>query len=262
MAPATPSDETDPKTAHHNHDIGPHPSFIQVAKPYIFEQRLQQCMKATATDEAREDAVRLQGVLWIDAVRRAMQMPVKTFYQAVIYYHRFRLVHAEGEYVNIDAAAAALFAAAKIEDTLKKSKDVLCAAYNLKVPLAEQLSPDDAVFEEPSRRLVGLERLMLEASGFDFRCRDPSRMVIKFGRMGRFPDVEHTVGKLAFQICNDLYRTYAPLKQASTTMAIACIELAARLLQANVDRFRDVVGDAERMRDRWGTGRAEIMGIL
>jgi len=44
-----------------------------------------------------------------------------------------------------DAAAAALFTACKIEDTLKKSRDILCAAYNLKVLLAEQLTPDDVV---------------------------------------------------------------------------------------------------------------------
>lgn len=44
-----------------------------------------------------------------------------------------------------DAAAAALFAACKIEDTLKKSKEILCAAYNLKLSPAEQVTPDDAV---------------------------------------------------------------------------------------------------------------------
>ena len=44
-----------------------------------------------------------------------------------------------------DAAAAALFTACKIEDTLKKSKDILCAAYNLKLPTADHVSPDDPV---------------------------------------------------------------------------------------------------------------------
>lgn len=44
-----------------------------------------------------------------------------------------------------DAAAAALFTACKIEDTLKKSREVLCAAYNLKVPSSEHVSPDDPV---------------------------------------------------------------------------------------------------------------------
>ena len=46
---------------------------------------------------------------------------------------------------NQDAAAAALFTACKIEDTLKKSKEILCAAYNLKLTPAEQVTPDDAV---------------------------------------------------------------------------------------------------------------------
>jgi len=49
-----------------------------------------------------------------------------------------------------DAAAAALFAACKIEDTLKKSREVLCAAYNLKLAPSEHLSPDDPVFRTTS----------------------------------------------------------------------------------------------------------------
>lgn len=79
-----------------------------------------------------------------------------------MYYHKFRLVHPDTEYNYLvrdahffkvvavltrlkDAAAAALFTACKIEDTLKKSRDILCAAYNLKLPPAEHLSPDDHV---------------------------------------------------------------------------------------------------------------------
>lgn len=53
---------------------GPHPSFIEVAKPYVFEQQLQKCMAAIEATEAKEDNVRLQGVTWIDNVRRALQL--------------------------------------------------------------------------------------------------------------------------------------------------------------------------------------------
>jgi hypothetical protein len=44
-----------------------------------------------------------------------------------------------------DASAAALFTACKIEDTPKKSREILCAAYNLKLSPADQLAPDDSV---------------------------------------------------------------------------------------------------------------------
>lgn len=57
-----------------NGDVGPHPSFIEVAKPFIFEQRLQGCMNAIGMTEAKEDAIRLQGVAWIDNVRRSLQL--------------------------------------------------------------------------------------------------------------------------------------------------------------------------------------------
>jgi len=71
MAPAKPDN---PSPSADTGDSGPHPSFIQVAKPYVFQQKLQECMTATGVNEAKEDNVRLQGVTWIDNVRKALQL--------------------------------------------------------------------------------------------------------------------------------------------------------------------------------------------
>ncbi|OAP55341.1 hypothetical protein AYL99_10314 [Fonsecaea erecta] len=208
---------------------GPLPNHVQVAKSYVFEQEIQKCLKENGVSQAREDNLRLAGVQWIDNVRRALKLPVRTFNTAVVYYHKFRLQHSDGEYSFVDAAAAALFTACKIEDTLKKSRDILCAAHNLKVSRTEHLSPDDQVFEHHSRTIIGLERLMLEASGFDFRNRHPQELLIKFAKHYSF-DKTSPVVKTAYSISLDLYRTWAPLKQTTATMAFACLELAGRLL--------------------------------
>lgn len=125
--------------------IGPHPSYIEVAKPYILQSRIQKCLSDINMSDAKEDAVRLQGVAWIDQVRRALQLPIRTFNTAVVYYHKFRLLHADNEYNWADASAAALFTACKIEDTLKKSREILCAHWNLKAGPGESLSSDDPV---------------------------------------------------------------------------------------------------------------------
>lgn len=53
-----------------------HPSFIQVAKPYIFEQAIQDCFAAMGVNTLREEALRLQGVTWIDNVRKALHLYV------------------------------------------------------------------------------------------------------------------------------------------------------------------------------------------
>ncbi|KAL4928300.1 Fructosamine kinase-domain-containing protein [Aspergillus undulatus] len=207
-----------------------HPSFIQVAKPYIFEQTIQKCMTVMGVNPLREETMRLQGVTWIDNVRRALNL--------------------------YDAAAAALFTACKIEDTLKKSREIICAAYNLKLPQSEHISSDNSVLDEAARGIIGLERLMLESSGFDFRTRHPQKTLIKLARQYGFSP-QSEVSNVAYRISQDLYRTFAPIKQTTSTMAFSCLELAGRLL---VQRIEDV----ERGTDyaRWKTSREEVMETL
>lgn len=55
----------------------PHPSFIQVAKPYVFEHTIQECLAATGVDPQREDDIRISGVTWIDNVRKALRLYVR-----------------------------------------------------------------------------------------------------------------------------------------------------------------------------------------
>jgi hypothetical protein len=68
MAPVRDSDTTDPDR------IGPLPSFIQVAKPYIFEHTIQECINLTGVAQAKEDQLRLSGVQWIDSVRKSLRL--------------------------------------------------------------------------------------------------------------------------------------------------------------------------------------------
>ncbi|EKG14258.1 Cyclin [Macrophomina phaseolina MS6] len=243
-----------------NGQPGPHPSFIEVAKPYIFQQKIEQFLTAIGMPEAKEDSNRLQGVQLIDNVRKSLQLPVRTFNTACVYYHKFRLIHADNEYNLIEASLAALFTACKIEDTLKKSKEIICASFNLKLSPGEHLSPDDPQrhqqLEQPSKVIIGLERLMLEGAGFDFRNRQPQKLVIKLTRRCGF--AKDRVGKTAYSMSLDLYRTFAPLKQTTAAMAIACVELAARLCGANLER---IVGEGSTIDyARWRVTRAEVMG--
>ncbi|KAI5294704.1 RNA polymerase II C-terminal domain kinase beta subunit [Ascosphaera acerosa] len=268
---------------------GPHPSFILVAHPYIFAPTIQACLDTTAAqaDPLREEAVRMQGISWIDSVRKALHLPVRTFTTAATFFHKYRLTHTAGEYNPSDAAAAALFTACKVEDTLKKSKDILVAAYNLRAaPGTERVTTDDPIIDMQSRAIIGLERQMLECSGFDFRNRHPQKTILKLIKRYGFDravpppptasaaaatgaastrrdsggdvvmgntapavsssssvsgvtgggtsssnavSAEKSVARIAYAMSLDMYRTYAPLKQTTPTMAFACLELTTRL---------------------------------
>lgn len=251
--------------------VGPHPSTIKVSAPYLSQAAIDARLQSPSADvqerslaEAKEESLRLQGVAWLDAVRRVLQLPIRTYTTACVYFHKFRIAHPPGTttgdgYLWSDAAAASLLTACKVEDTLKKSRDILAAAYNLKVAAAhEQVGADDPLFEQPGRVVIGLERLVLEAGSFDFRSRFPHRMLVKFGRQLGDADVTGAVGKLAWAVLTDLHRTFAPLKQTSAALALASLDLAARLLKS--DRAIKVL--AAFSLHNYHTTRAEVMEVL
>ena len=95
---------------------------------------------------------------------------------------------------------------------------------------------------------------MLEASGFDFRNRYPQNLVLKMAK--HYQVDRDTVGKTAYNISLDLYRTFAPLKQTTTTMAIACVELSGRVCEQPISEL-----ELGKNYKRWKISRPEVMGM-
>ena len=54
--------------------VGPHPSFVKVAQPYMLEQQIRDLLAETGVTEAKEDAMRLQGVAYLDNVRKHLML--------------------------------------------------------------------------------------------------------------------------------------------------------------------------------------------
>ena len=96
---------------------------------------------------------------------------------------------------------------------------------------------------------------MLEASGFDFRNRYPQKTLIKLAKLHAVN--RDTVGKTAYYMTLDVYRTFAALKQSSSTVAIACLELSARILDQNLNQLYGENGIDYAL---WSTTREEVMG--
>lgn len=66
MTPHTPEERAQPAPK------GPHPSYIETAKPYIFEHQVQTMLQRIGISEGVEENSRVMGVSWIDNVRRAL----------------------------------------------------------------------------------------------------------------------------------------------------------------------------------------------
>ncbi|KFA64899.1 hypothetical protein S40285_02888 [Stachybotrys chlorohalonatus IBT 40285] len=208
--------------------VGPHPGFIFSSNQYSSETKVRRMLKDNGCDPAREDNYRLQGVQLIDNVRKHLHLPVRTFDTACTYFHKFRLNFRDAEYNYQDAALASLFVACKVEDTIKKSKDILAAAYNVKNP-DKPAASDDKIFDSPGRVIIGLERLILETIGFDFRTRYPQKLLVKVVRsiFGRADGKDFF--NVAYAMCIDMYKTFVPIKRTTFSMVMGVVELTARM---------------------------------
>ncbi|KAJ6171462.1 cyclin [Penicillium chermesinum] len=220
-----------------------HPSFVLATKAYLTEQDIQNSLRALEIDPTREENARLHGVGLIDRTAS---------YSSSTYFHRFRLVHRDDTYFLKDVAAAALFVACKTEDTLKKSREIVCAIFNVNAPPHEHMTSDHQYFDNGSRVIISLERLMLEAAGFDFRTRHPQKLMHKLTKHFNVPKAH---GITASLILLDTYRTYVPLKMVPVTMAFASLELAGRLENQRSEQLEKPENYA-----LWHTSREEIMG--
>lgn len=145
-------------------NIGPHPGAIKGCRQYYFEHLIHRKMSKPGVDPVREEDLRLKGVQLIFELKQQVLLyvlffllayshtqtltnvflrPVKTYHAACVFYHRFRLKYIGSQHNWRDPALSCLFLACKTEDTLKKSREILCANYNMKN--SDKKIPDDKV---------------------------------------------------------------------------------------------------------------------
>jgi CTD kinase subunit beta len=235
----------------------PDKSKIVVSSQYLFQHSLE----AAGLMDERDVQGRLQGIAIIEATRRNLRMPMKTYGTACVFFMRYRYhvatKGAEDEEVRKydfrDAALASLWLASKAEETPKKSKEILCAFRNTTLPPEEHLTPDDEIFENQAKLMINLERYLLEIVAFDFRARNCAELLA--GLMVELESEEKVV-RTAMAVALDLYRTLAVLKQTRQTLALACVEMASRFVQA--DDAGKVT--SEELYKRVGTSRQEVLG--
>jgi CTD kinase subunit beta len=86
------------------------------------------------------------------------------------------------------------------------------------------------IFESPGKVVIGLERLILETVGFDFRTRYPQKLLVKVVRsiLGSQQGGK-AFFEVAYDMCIDTYKTFVPIKRTTFTMVMAVVELTARM---------------------------------
>ncbi|CAG8478009.1 9529_t:CDS:2 [Paraglomus occultum] len=206
-------------------------------RPYFSRNETEHYMALSRGNipKTKEAVIRIQSCNFIRAMGEKLGFPQNTITTAMMLYHRFYLFHPLKEYPSnvkiypqcFDISTTCVFVASKIEETYKKLKDILVAAYNVRHPLGPDINPDGQTLEEQRRRIIGYERLVLENIRFDFQIQQPHKFLVKFiKRLGG----DKTLARKAWTIVNDAYKTTACLRFPAHVMAAASLWLAAKLL--------------------------------
>ncbi|KAI1334467.1 hypothetical protein F5Y15DRAFT_401550 [Xylariaceae sp. FL0016] len=236
--------------------VGPRIGALKVGRQYIYELTIRRKLANVGGDVARETSYRLQGIQLIDEVRNHLQLPIMTFDAACTFYHRFRLKFPGNEYYWQDVALACLWVACKAEDTLKKSRDILCANHNIKNP-DNLKNADDKIFETPQKVLIGLERIVMETIRFNYRIRYPQEILAKLVKkiLGRGQNAKNFFN-VAWKMSIDMYKTFVPLKQTTFTCAVMLAQLTALVTGRYRNEFMSL------NYTRWHTEEAFVAEVM
>ncbi|KAG0235042.1 hypothetical protein BGW41_000934 [Actinomortierella wolfii] len=177
----------------------------------------------------------------IAAIGKRIGFPQHTISTAQLLLHRFYMFNAipdtgnEASLLTIIQSyntstcvvMACLFVSSKIEDTIKKLKDIMMATYLYRHPNVVDWDPESKEGEEQRRRVLSYEKLVLESICFDFQIVHPYKYIVKFVKLY---DGHVDVAQRAWQIASDCYKIGLCLELPPQTIAAGSIYLASRLL--------------------------------
>ncbi|KAK9448588.1 cyclin-like protein [Limtongia smithiae] len=207
------------------------PSLIQLSRPLLSHSQIASLQRQAGnqTPTARDSQAKFAALQLISGVSNSLRFPIRTMGSAMILFHRFYLFNTIYDFSNVnDTALACLFVAAKMQDTLKKLKDILVASQQVlrRSSPAALIDADSPYIEEQRRRLIPLERHVLETMSFDFRMGHPQKYLIKFAKA---LDVPVDVAEVAWTISVDSYKSTVHLTCTSHAIALACIYIGIGL---------------------------------
>lgn len=164
-------------------------------------------------------------------------VPQLTINTAIVFMHRFFMLHSFKKYDKYDIAAASLFLAAKVEENPRKVEHVLKTREEWGKSGEVQLDTQSEEYQKKLNRLVDHELIMLQTFGFDISIDHPHKHVIRATQFMRAPRELSQVAY--FMATNSLYLTTFCLEMRSEIVAATCIYLAFKWSEFEVGLSTD-----------------------
>ncbi|KAJ2304397.1 RNA polymerase II C-terminal domain kinase beta subunit, partial [Coemansia sp. RSA 2705] len=167
----------------------------------------------------------------VKQVGRSLGFPARTIGTAQLLVHRahiFRYPNAP-PIASTDLASACLLVAAKMEETIKRLRDILAHSYLLLTRPGDAFEPQSvgsAVTDKMRPAVMSAEQFVLDAIGFDFRTTHPHMLFVKLARLA---NADQACARRGWLLLADAFFTTLPVQYPAAVLAAGSLFLAHSL---------------------------------
>ncbi|XP_057675188.1 cyclin-T2-like [Corythoichthys intestinalis] len=174
----------------------------------------------------RELSYRQQAANLIQDIGQRLIVSQLIINTAIVYMHRFYMIHSLTKFHRNIISQTTLFLAAKVEEQPRKLEDVIKKAHACINPQEPALDTKSNAFHQQSQELVALETIVLQTLGFEITIDHPHTDVVRCSQLVRASkDLAQTS---YFMATNSLHLTTFCLQYRPTVVACVCIHLACK----------------------------------
>ncbi|XP_071943517.1 uncharacterized protein [Antedon mediterranea] len=205
---------------------------------YSREQIENSPSRKYGVDQEKELSYRQQAANLIQDMGQRLTVNQLCINTAIVYMHRFYMVHSFTKFHRNVIAPACLFLGAKVEEQPRKLEHVVRFAYAcLNRESQQQLNPKTELYSQLAQELVINESIILQTLGFEIAVDHPHTHVVKCTQLIRASkDLSQTS---YFMATNSLHLTTFCLRYKPTAVACACIHLSAKWSKMQIPKSSD-----------------------
>lgn len=243
-----------PSDIHHEEQRTPHaspsrPQLVQTNIPSEFVQTPEDNPWLFTAEEVTETPSRLEGVpehvekhvvaksaKFIQECGRELNVPQLTISVAIKFFQRFYMLESMLTHKPPLVAAACLFLSCKVQETLKRLRDVIYWTVKVRTrntedyPDGMDMNESAPGFNDEKNSILDKEREVLRVLNFDLNVDHPYRHLWRLTRsyLGS-GDAQKTVTQAGWNFLNDSFRTYMHVRFDPREIATAAMFLSAKL---------------------------------
>ncbi|XP_078099523.1 cyclin-T2b [Sander vitreus] len=174
----------------------------------------------------RELSYRQQAANLIQDIGQRLNVSQLIINTAIVYMHRFYMIHSFSKFHRNVISQTTLFLAAKVEEQPRKLEHVIKIAHACTNPQEPAIDTKSNAFQQQTQELVALETIVLQTLGFEITVDHPHTDVVRCSQLVRASkDLAQTS---YFMATNSLHLTTFCLQYRPTVVACVCIHLACK----------------------------------